>query len=74
MVPSRHHDILLKMGYIWHEDKQYYTDANGNIIPQEIEFNENGHYFDGQHYRDAYGNIVDHLYPHLALLNAARDN
>lgn len=58
-VPSKHHDSLLKMGFNWHENKQYYTDAYGKIIPQEIEFNESGHYFDGQHYRDAYCNIVD---------------
>lgn len=66
---SKNHDKLLEMGYKYHAKPDHYTDANGKIIAQEIEFNEKGHYFDGKHYRDANGNIVDDDYPHLKLVN-----
>tara|TARA_B110000285_G_C15007425_1_gene554592 strand:- start:444 stop:752 length:309 start_codon:yes stop_codon:yes gene_type:complete len=69
MTPAKNHDKLVEMGYKYHEKPEYYTDANGKVIPQEVEFNENGHYFDGKHYRDAKGNIVDDDYPHLKLVN-----
>ena len=33
MVPSKNHQVMLNQGYVWHEKPQYYTDANGKIIP-----------------------------------------
>ena len=71
---SNHHSKLLKQGYTWHDKPEQYTDANGNIIGQEIEFNEKGHYFDGKHYRDANGKIVDDVYPHLKFINTEKEN